>query len=96
MKVDIYDTKIDFNKLINSIREFEVYNNQEAYLIMNERTSEKLAYTTMSFINPGWSLKDKIDTGGYLAVNGKGYLAKFRGNTILIDNELADGEVEIR
>lgn len=91
MKVDIYDTKIDLNKLINSIREFEVYNNQDAYIIMNERTSKKLAYTTMSILDPGWSFKDD-----YIVVNKKGYIGKFRGNTILIDNELADGEVEIR
>lgn len=86
MKVDIYDIKIDINKLINKVREFEICTNQDAYIIMNEKTCTNLALSSIresfSMLNPDMTNKD--------------YVAKFRGNTVLIDPELADGEVEIR
>ena len=83
-KFSIVKTKIDVNKLFNSIEEYSIINEENPYLFMNKDTIDEL----ISIV--GYS------PDGLFGSQSNYMCGYFQGHKVFCDNTLKFGEVEIR
>lgn len=83
-KFSIVKTKIDVNKLLNSIEEYSIINEENPYLFMNKDTIDELV-SQIGYKSDGlWGIQSSSMCG------------YFQGHKVFCDNTLKFGEVEIR
>ena len=83
-KFSIVKIKIDVNKLLNSIEEYSIINEENPYLFMNKDTINEL-------VSP---IGYKPD--GLWGIQSSSMCGYFQGHKVFCDNTLKFGEVEIR
>lgn len=82
MKIDISHRKLDSNKLIEKMNEYEIISNQSAYLFMNKETMDALIYSVDNDFTPNNSDSNDI--------------LFFHGRRVYKNDSLKFGEIEIR
>ena len=82
MKIDISHRKLDSNKLIEKMNEYEIISNQSAYLFMNKETMDALIYSVDNDFIPNDSDSNDI--------------LFFHSRRVYKNDSLKFGEIEIR
>lgn len=90
MKIDISSRRIDQNRLLSAIQDYELKNNQSPYLVMSAETAHALKREK----------EDDDEMHGMLIYDRKhecrGFVATFKSYTMLCDNDLEFGVVDLR